>query len=153
MIYLTIAILAFTTFIGIIIKNYGIQKSVSFSDVVAQKPYKWFFEATMFICGEMVGIYAYINSYTTLLIAGIMIFIIGLFPLGDRPKWIYYPHMFFAIGGFALLILHFGLDLQQWYISIIITALSGVVTLLSKNKIWSFELSVIYLAFIFLLWV
>lgn len=142
MIYLITAILIITLYISIITIKYGIQKSISFSDVVAEKPYKWFFEITMYVCGIMLFIYAKYMIF--LKIGSVLIFMIGLFPLGQTPKWVRKPHFIIAVSAFIFCLLSIYLDLNKIYPLLIIVLSSITGYFVFKNKIWAIEIIIIY---------
>lgn len=143
--------ITFTGYISFIIKKFGVQKSISFSDIIVNKPYKWFFEITMFICGISLLLFGYLNNILLLSISGGLIFCVGLFPLGDRPKWVYYPHMLFAILGFVIGIFSFWINRGLFEIPSITAVISGIVLLLARKKLWGVEVAVSYGIFMGLL--
>lgn len=155
---LIIAFITFTGYLFLIIKKIGLQKSISFSDEVFEKPYKFFFELTMFICGGCMAWYGDSVCSIPIFLGGVLIFCIGLFPLGDRPKWVKIPHMFFAISGYSILFLgvlfdlYGAIDNQIFYCFVIlITIIALIIINKAKKPITGIEVMLSYTIFLSIL--
>ena len=145
---LIIASVTLTGYLILIIKKIGVQKSISFSDVVLQKPFKMCFEFTMWVCGLCLFWFGTSQGILLTQIGGLCICMVGCFTKITKARWIYVTHMFFAVSGFTLVALSFWLNLGQWYISSAIALLVVIAAIFSKNKIWGVEVVLAYSIFI-----
>jgi len=123
----------------------GVVKSISFSDYllkILKKPFKFFFEATMFvdgICLIIVGATIAEEVVIMQIIGGAFIFMVGVFSDFQRNKYFKFAHMFFAIGGFVIYSLSFWIELHEWYLSAMIAALAIIGLITFKQKIYGVE--------------
>ena len=146
------AIVIFTTYLIAIAVKYGILKSISDSDYWLEKPYKYMFELTMFICGLSLVWSGYLLNAYLMYIGGGLIFCVGLFPRFKRSKLIGFIHSFCATVGFILATFSFWVNLNQWYLTILIAALTLIANLITKNKTLSMEVVLGYSIFAALLY-
>lgn len=158
---ISVLIIAFAAITGYLIKIAGTHKalkSISDSNYWLKKPWKWIFEAVMFICAAAlayVGLYVFPVPVYTLVGGAIGIGMVGIFSRIRESKFIMTMHMIGAFGGFILLGLSFALSFGMWWYTLFIAATAVLTFFLSRNKdivIWNTEIILIYQVFLGLLY-
>lgn len=126
----------------------GIPKSISDSDYLRKKPFKYTFELTMYICGTSIMMF---NSWIHI-VAGIGFILVGLFSDFKRNVFFKIMHYLGAIGGFVALAFSFMYFGWWWYpiIMLVSAILFGYIPYKSESKYWIcyLEIALAYMAFI-----
>lgn len=152
--------IVFTSYLVLVLVKLGVQKSISYSDVIQKKPFEMCFEFTMWICGACLIWFATINNILLTQIGGLCIIGVGFFTKITEKKWVYVAHMFFAIPGFALSFigvyhkiylqtLNSGYSMDSFILLclVVLSTIIGVLAL-SEKKLFGVEVGVGYLIFI-----
>lgn len=146
-ILLTVALVSLSIYLLGAFRN-GVPKSISDSDYLRKKPFKYTFELTMYICG------ASIISFGTwsFIVSGVGFILVGVFSDFKRNKFFHVMHYIGAIGGFILLTFSF-IYLGWWFYTVLIAVVAtlfGLIPYLKGSKYWIcyLEIAIAYTAFI-----
>lgn len=146
-ILLGISALIFISYISYIIKNYGVQKSISMSYYKLSDKYKILF--LVFVWGFAMPLGILIeNNYQILLFAISIIMIVGITPNFDDYIPIKGIHLFGAFGGVLTAMVSIWIEFNLPWVVLITLFISGIIYKSVKNYIWWIEIltfSVIWL--------
>lgn len=149
------AFIIFAAYIISVIACFGIPSSISDSDYLLRKPWRYTFELVMFICGSALvidAVYAYADVNALLLGGGIGIAMVGIFSEFKKNILHKILHYFSAAAGFTLSAASFILNDQPYATCAILGG--GLLVYLSTrtNKLWWAELSLSLSLYAFLLY-
>jgi hypothetical protein len=126
--------------------------SISNSDYWLVKPWKWTFEAVMFITGfsiMFISLYLKEKTMITLFISGIGIFGVGIFARYEKNIFFKIAHNICAVVGYGTFIASFKIDFNNWWFIGVQAVIALWVYLYSIDKekgilIWNLEVSLLY---------
>lgn len=141
---------SFTAYVAYILIMFGVIRSISASDYLLKKPFRYWFELTMFISGLTIAYSGWhiMNENILMVVGGGFIFGVGLFPDFEKNLFNRIMHYILAIGGFTLVLVSFWIHNEQWYLTVLAALLSTLAYIWPKrNKIFYLEIEMSYFIF------
>ena len=96
------AIILLTSYLIYVVKIYGVQQSISFTDYITVK-HKNAFETTLYYCGVSLSFAGMMSDIWTLMLSGVLIIGVAIYTDFMKSKLFKFMHMFYAFGGFILM--------------------------------------------------
>lgn len=146
MLHFTVLLLGFSIFLGYCITvkiRHKKVSSISESDYLNKKPFRFMFELNMFISGVTLTYCGWFlpGKSPLLMLGGLLVFGVGLFPEFKKSLFEKIMHYFTAVGGFMICGFSFWVDFNFWYLSAFIASFTILTLVLPlKDKIFWVEI-------------